>query len=184
MDILVVVLVVAVVGAVIFFLATAGRRPQAQGGEDVWAQVSAIIGGTRHRAKLIGSYEGRPVEVFIQDEGYEMTSYRYYLIMKVPMRGYDWTIDYGEFSFLNPTKSWHIKSGDEAIRQRLREAGAVELVEQDRWRPKVRYRADRGTLEYARFVVEADSVPAPDEFKAQLDLLARLADMNEELNVW
>ena len=78
----------------------------------------------------------------------------------------------------------NLKSSDEALKRRLTEAGAVELVKQAAGHPQVRYQADKGTLEYESYVGEDTYVPTSDEFETQLNLLMQLADLNEKLNVW
>ena len=184
MDSLFTLLAVALVGVVFLFLLFVRQGPQARRRKEAWAHVAGLVGGTYHRGKITGSYRGRAVDVLLQNHGYETALYYCHLIMKVRMQGSDWAISFGETSFLNPTKDWQIKCGDEAIRRRLTEAGAFELVAQALGKPDVRYRADKGTLEYRLYVGESNYVPAPDEFERQLDVLARLADFNEELNVW
>ena len=184
MSFLAIVLVVSLVGVVLLFMLFAGRRPQGRGRQEAWAQIANLIGGTARGRKVTGSYRGRAVDVSLQNHGYETDLYYYHQIMKVGIRGFDWAVSFGETSFLNPTKGWHIKCGDEALRRRLAEAGAFELIEQAPGKPDVRYRADKGTLEYSLCVVVDTYVPTPDEFETQLGLLARLADINEELNVW
>jgi hypothetical protein len=180
-----ILLVAALVGVVVLFLLFAGRGPRAQGGSgEAWAQLAGLIGGDARGHKVTGSYQGRAVDVLLQNHGYEMESYVYHLTTKVRIQGFDWAASFGDTSFLNPTKGWHIKCGDEALRRRLTEAGAFELIAQAPGKPDVRYRADRGTLEYSLSVGVSSYAPTPDEFETQLNLLSRLADINEELNVW
>ncbi|MFL6211524.1 MAG: hypothetical protein ACJ74W_21930 [Pyrinomonadaceae bacterium] len=184
MDILSILIVLVIIGVVVLFFFVVGPESQAPRRADAWAHVVSLIGGTERRGKISGSYQGRAVEVFLADHGDETTFYYYHLRLKVPIRGFDWTIRFDTTTFLDPTKRWHIKSSEEALKQKLTDAGALELVKQAAGRPDVRYRADKGTLEYERYVGEDTYVPTPDEFAAQLNLLTRLADLNEELNVW
>ena len=184
MDIPSILLVLVPVGVVILFFLVVGRSSQAQSQPDAWPQLTQLIGGTYRRGKLSGNYQGRQVTASLQNHGDEGDLYFYHLKLKVPIKGFDWTIRFGPTSFLDPTKLWHIKSSEEALKQRLTEAGALELVKQAAGQPQVRYRADKGTLEYEIYVGERTYAPTPDEFERQLNLLTQIAALNEELNVW
>ena len=160
-----------------------------------WTPISNLIGGgysstsgfTYNRYKISGSYQGRPVEVFIEAHAAEdmPTFYSYHLKIKVGSNRYDWAIRYGEPKYLatQAGRYWHVQSIYPALTKRLADAGAIELVKQATGKPHVSYNADAGTLEYERSVESDTSIPAPAEFAAQFNLLTQLADLNEKLNV-
>lgn len=59
----------------------------------------------------------------------------------------------------------------------------MEFVAAQPQHSNVSYRAKKGTLVYHETVGNAFAVPAPEEFRAQLELLARLADINRPVNI-
>jgi hypothetical protein len=184
-DSLAIFIVLALVGVIVIFLLSVRTKPPRPSRQAAWAHVLRRIGGTvGRRGQISGSHEGRPLEIFLQAYDEDAMFYCYLLRLKIPIQGFDWTIKCDTTTFLDPTQRWHLKSSEEALVRKLTEAGAVELVKQDAARPEVRYRADKGTLEYSDIVNDDTYVPTPAEFEAQLNLLLRLADLNKELNVW
>jgi hypothetical protein len=182
-EIIFIVLFVSVVGiGVMFYLfVVQDKTPQRH---TAWEHVRDAIGGAHQGTKICGTHQGYPVEVFLSRVGDEVEIYRYYLRFKVPIQGFDWTIILDSTRFFDPEKPWQIKSDDEALKLRLVEAGAVALVKNVSSNAQVRYRADKGTLEY-QILARADSyVPTADEFQMQLNLLTTLAELNTGLNDW
>lgn len=141
-----------------------------------------MIQGEEHWGKIKGSYQGLPVETFIDGfAGEDIEYYCFKLRMNVPIRGYgyDWTLSYdGENS------RWRIKTIMEPLERRLIEAGAVEAIGYWPERSEVIYRADRATLEYSITADGQFSTPTPEQFGGQLDLMKHLAEINEEVNVF
>jgi hypothetical protein len=183
-DVLSIVLVVGLIGGVALFFGVMVNRSKGPNRLESWKEIVSLIQGTDKRGKINGTYQGRSVEVFLSNHGYEIDIYFYHLRLKVPIQGFDWTIQFDKTTFLDPTKRWHIKTDNEALKQRLIDAGAVELVKQDPGHPKVSYRADKGSLEYESFANDETYVPARDEFQRHLNLMTQLAELNEQINVW
>jgi hypothetical protein len=183
-DVLSIVLVVGLIGGVALFFGVMMNRSKDENRLESWKEIVSLIHGTDKRGKISGTYQGRSVEVFLSNHGYELDIYFYYLRLKVPIQGFDWTIVFDKTSFLDPTKRWQIKTDNEALKQRLKESGAVELIKQEPGHPKVSYRADKGSLEYESFAHDDTYVPARDEFQRHLNLMTQLAELNEKTNVW
>jgi hypothetical protein len=177
-------MVVGLIGGVALFFGVMMNRSKGPNRVESWKETVSLIQGTDKRGKISGIYQGRPVEVFLSNHGYEIDFYFYHLRLKVPIQGFDWTIQFDTTTFLDPTKRWHIKTDNEALKQRLKESGAVELVKQYPGHPKVSYRADKGSLEYESFANDDTYVPARDEFQRHLNLMTQLAELNEQINVW
>jgi hypothetical protein len=78
--------------------------------------------------------------------------------------------------------SWHIKTEDEALRQRLLGSGALAALQNLSGYPGiVRYGA--GRLWYRSRLDSLDDVPDPDRFRAQLGAFTDLAEINRQVNV-
>ena len=100
-----------------------------------------------------------------------------------------WRVEtgYGNASDLPPQEgvegfSWHIKTEDEALRQRLLGSGAPAALQNLPGYPGiVRYTA--GRLWYRSRLDSLNDVPDPDRFKAQLDAFTDLAEINRQVNV-
>jgi hypothetical protein len=182
-TIFLIILVVFLLGAAVLAIVNA-RLPPAPARQATWSHVTKSVAGAWERSKICGNYQGRPVEIFVSDHGHELPLYFYHLRIKVPLKGFDWTICFDTTNFLDPTKSWHIKTGNEPLKTRLADAGAIALVSERPEHPEVSYRADKGTLELQFYVDDDKYVPTAEDLQAQLNLMIRLADLNETLNVW
>ena len=66
---------------------------------------------------------------------------------------------------------------------RLSATGAVDAIRAWPSQPEVTYKSRGGTLHYWQRVEGMYAVPTPDEFRAQLELLARLARINRQADV-
>jgi len=178
-----IVLVIVILGAGILAIVTA-RRPPAPDRQAAWSHVTKSVAGAWERSKLCGNYQGRPVEIFVSDHSHELPLYFYHLRLRVPLKGFDWKIYFAKTNLVDPSKCWFIKTNNEPLKERLTDAGAIVLVSERPEHPEVSYRADRGTLELQFYVDDDEYVPAAEDLQSQLNLMTRLADLNEKLNVW
>jgi hypothetical protein len=110
--------------------------------------------------------------------------YFYHLRLRVPLKGFDWKIYFAKTNLVDPSKCWFIKTNNELLKERLTDAGTIALVSERPEHPEVSYRADRGTLDLQFYVDDDEYVPAAEDLQSQLNLMTRLADLNEKLNVW
>lgn len=178
-----IVLVIVLLGAGILAIVNA-RRPPAPARQAAWSHVTKSVAGAWERSKICGHYQGRPVEIFLSDHGHELALYFYHLRFRVPLKGFDWKICFAKTNQLDPSKCWFIKSNNEPLKKRLTEAAAIALVSERPEHPEVSYRADMGALELQFYVEDDKYVPTADDLQTQLNLMTRLADLNEKLNVW
>jgi hypothetical protein len=134
---------------------------------------------------MTGSYDGKPVQARINSVGGDdSTKYYYELTMTPGPQGKDWSLSYTGDKLLGlGQKSWHVKTKDEALKQRLIDDGALALIERWSGYPDVSYKANKGVLKYEHEVRNMHALPAPEQFKQQLDLLNRLAQINQQVNV-
>lgn len=69
------------------------------------------------------------------------------------------------------------------MKDRLVAGRVLELAAARPRHRKVSYKAKRGALVYHETLDSGFAVPAPEEFKAQLARLARLAEINRQVNI-
>lgn len=134
---------------------------------------------------MTGAYNGMPVQARINAvSSDDSTEYFYELTLTPGAQGKDWALSYTGDKMLGlGAKSWHIKTKDEALQQRLASLGVLDTIQQWPSTPEIVHKARPGTLKYEQQVNSMFALPAPDQFKAQLDLLARLAQINAQANV-
>lgn len=151
-----------------------------------WSALTPIVAGAAKGAKMTGSYHGLPVEARINSvSDSENRHTRYYFELKLTGRpgGRDWKIVYGGEKLLGfGEKRWHVSTKDDALRERLTSAGAVAEMQDWGGQPTVSYKAKSGRLEYSEQVGGMYALPSPERFTAQLELLRRFAQFNEQAN--
>jgi hypothetical protein len=151
----------------------------------LWGRIAGLVNGTSKGSRMTGTYQGTQVNaelkpIFDDDE----TTYYYELSMTPGGRGQDWSVRYGgEKLFGSGKQHWHVKTKDDALKGRLVAAHVLELVAVRPQHTEVKYKAKLGMLVYQESARNARDVPAPEQFKAQLELLARLADVNRQVNI-
>lgn len=194
MDVLYAFLALAAVAVFLFLLISVGHILREPKHKAAWSQISGMIGGIYsskigamyYRYQVSGSYQGRPVDVFIETHSREddPNYYTYHLRITAGARGHDWMLRCGETEIPSLGRKWYFESRDGEMEQRLTEAVDAELLEKgSAGNPNVQYRADKEALEYERLVEGDTAVPTPAEFVAQFNLLTHLAGLNEKLNV-
>lgn len=177
-------------GAIVFIILVAvlavwfARRANAKYAE-LWPPLASQVSGTYKSSKMNGSYEGRPIQARINSTSDDnSTTYLYELALTAAPQGKDWALSYTGDKLLGMgQKSWHVKTKDDLLKQRLIDAGAPALVERWDSYPQVSYKAKSGTLKYEQQVGGMHALPAPEQFKAQLELMSRMAQLNSQVNV-
>jgi hypothetical protein len=179
-DILKSVYVAVCCGSVILVLVAfvwASRRSSVS---RTWEPLVPVVNGTLDRkygsAVLRGTYQERPI-LATQILGGAENPDTFRIEMTTVSRGANWLVRYGSEKLFGKDQ-WYLQAGHEKLSQRLTDLDV--LTEMQRWQghPTISYRVDSGTLSYE----EEGSVPKPERFQAQLDLLLRFAQINEQVN--
>ncbi len=167
---------------------------------DAWsarllAPLAPAIGGsvTANHPCIRGRYAGRAVRVSFTPRqsvgsGDSATSINAFHIEVLNLSGQqDWRIKFHLAGFFGQKpKELYIEVQDRALGERLNQAGvlaevaAVSAATQDY--VTVTYEARRQTLTYTDDVAPR-KIPSPQQFAAQLALIARLAEVNELVNL-
>ncbi len=155
--------------------------------ERTWDPLLALMEGSGQLQgnRMTGLYAGRAFEArrgekVPADTG---TGYNFELAVVSQVGGQDWQVEYGQTLVVVGKVQGQIKSKDEVLIQQLRSNGVIEHID--------RIRSDR--VKYVRFEkkqnrivynedVRPQLVPSPERFKGQLELLAYLAELNEQVN--
>ena len=179
-SVLGVIVGVAALAALAVWLVRKGNARYAQ----LWAPLAPLVNGTAKSSTLTGTYNGGPMRARVRSDNGESPTYYYELLITPGARGKDWKASYGGEKLLGlGTKTWHITTKDEQLKQRLTDAGVLALLESWTTRPKISYSARSGQLEYSEAVRDAYTIPDADTFGRQLQLLGQLAQLNDQVNV-
>ena len=145
---------------------------------------SSKIGAMYYRYKISGHYQGIPVEAFIETYTPEddPNIYNYHMRIETGVGRQNWTMGSKDTQAPDASRRCDGENGDESLERRIIEAADFELLTKDSGSPLVRYKAGEGILEYKKSVDGDTSVPTPDEFAAQFNLLMRLSELNQKLN--
>lgn len=165
-------------GVLILGLAFAsGRRA---GGRRGWKSLVRVIDGEMKTEKkvrtLTGKYRGHTVIAQILNQGTE-TPQACYVVVPAGPGGQDWEISHRSEKLLG-REAWRAFSKDPALHDRLEEARIPERLQGWPRSTTIRYEARRGTLSLG----EDFSAPSPEHFRAQLDVLEAMRDVNREMN--
>lgn len=153
---------------------------------ELWSQLMPLVVGSSKGSRMTGNYQGLPVRAKINavsegDGG--GTDYFFEINMTAAPRGKDWRLVYGGEKLLGfGEKRWHVSAKDEALKERLNAVGVVAHMQSWGAQPIIKYKAKRGEFEYSEPVAGMFAIPPPERFQAQLDLLAWLSKINEQVN--
>lgn len=146
----------------------------------VWEPLVPVVNGTLERkystAVLQGMYQDHPVYVTVLNGGAENPDI-FEIQMQTVARGADWRMEYGSKKLFGRDE-WYIKADHPILQGRLDQSGMLAEIQQWSGHPTISYKSDGGTLIYE----EENVVPKPERFRQQLDLLTRLAQINEQVN--
>ncbi|PLS79245.1 MAG: hypothetical protein CYG59_14250 [Chloroflexi bacterium] len=176
------------VGAIVFIAAIAVlvvvylKKANAKYAQ-LWAPLAGFVSGTSKGSKLTGTFNSMPVQARINAVSDDnSTDYFYELVLTPGAQGKDWSLSYTGDKLLGMgAKSWHVKTKDDGLKQRLAES-VLPTLEQWPSFPEITYKAKGGTLKYAIKVKSMYAIPGLDEFKQELELLARLGEINRQVN--
>lgn len=152
----------------------------------LWGGLTGEVNGSFKGSKMTGTYQGMPLAARINavSDGDNSSDYFWVLTLTPGAGGKDWSLSYtGEKMLGLGAKSWQVKTKDEALKERLIAAGAPEIMAAWPSHPSITYKAKHGTLTYENKVGGAFSIPGPDEFKSQLNLLSQLSQVNQQANL-
>jgi hypothetical protein len=150
----------------------------------LWAPLAGFVSGTAKGSKLTGTFNGMPAQARINAVSDDnSTDYFFELVLTPGAQGKDWSLSYTGDKLLGMgAKSWHVKTKDEGLKQRLSDGGALATIQQWSGFPEITYKSKAGTLKYSVQVNGMYAIPGLDEFKTQLELLSRLAEVNRQVN--
>lgn len=145
-----------------------------------WEPLVPIVNGTLERkymtAVLQGNYQGHPIQATLITGGAENPD-TFQIQIKTVARGADWLIRYGSQKLFGEDQ-WYIEAKHPILQQRLDQSQILAELPQWDNHPTIRYESDSGVLLYE----ENGKVPKAERFQSQLDLLVRMARINEQLN--
>ncbi len=154
-----------------------GRRG---GFNKAWAPLRRLVPGTvksrRRSSTLSGKYQDHPVRATIT-RGKHDEADCFSVEIPVGTGGRDWELAHRSEKLLGP-ESWRVFTKDPALEAKMEAAGVAATLKDWPDHTTVRYDSARGTLT----LLEPISSPPAARFKAQLDLLEWLAEVNRRLN--
>jgi hypothetical protein len=152
----------------------------------LWGGLAPLVAGAHKGSRMTGTYQGTPVQAVIRAvSGGENTRTTYYYECTATPggQGGDWRAEYGgEKLFGFGEKRWHVNAKDDALKDRLAREGVLARMEGWAQSVSLRYKAGKGTLTIHYPTRDAFSIPSPEQFQTQLDLLAWAADVNRRVN--
>ena len=175
------IVVVAAVDGLIVWMLRRRNDPYAE----YWAPIAPLVEGKASGNKMTGRYAGMPLEARIENKGSEKApKYVWELELNTGAQGKDWSLQYAAEGFLGTgEKKWQIKTKDEALKRRLLSAGALGPVDHLSHDVTLDYDAGNGTITSHFPVPTRFNIPDPNEFRLNLDLLQRYADMKKQANL-
>jgi len=152
-----------------------------------WAGLAPIIGATMvsDSGWLMGTYQEREVRARMGEKipAESGTGYNFELEMMGVPGGHDWRVEYWRKFGVFGEPRGEIKTRNEALKVKLSRAGVIEMIDRlgNSTIKHVMYEKKRNTLVYNEDV-RPRLAPTPERFKAQLELLLRLAKVSEQVN--
>ena len=153
-------------------------------------------GGGGTSSWLSGTYQGRPVVAKLAPNINESTTdststgvkYNYFDVALTGVPGrHNWAVDYGRRVLGVGQSGWRVETKDGALQAALAAAGVTDLVApfgqppQHFHLPPVQYSRGEQTLRYRADITPA-LAPTPQQFGQMVELLARLAVINAQVN--
>lgn len=145
-----------------------------------WKRLVQVIDGQikseRRIRTLTGQYRGHPVIARVPEVAGGVPA-PFFIVVPAGPGGQDWEIAYRSEKLLGP-ETWRAFSKDPALHDWLEGARIPERLQG--W-PKstiIRYEARRGSL----CLGEDFSAPSAEHFRAQLDVLEAMLEVNREMN--
>jgi hypothetical protein len=155
----------------------AGRKA---GSRRSWQRLVRVIDGEIKTEKkirtLTGRYHGHPVIARVSDGAGEAPA-PFFVVVPAGPGGQDWEIAHRSEKLLGP-ETWRAFSKDPALHERLEGARIPERLQGWPKSTTIRYEARRGTLSLG----EDLSKTSAEHFRAQLDVLEAMLEVNREMN--
>ena len=169
-----------------------------------WAPLVAVVNGQSKGNKLKGTHERRSVSASVQltPDGAPVSPNNAQRLFCISMetvsgrdrrqrmrdryhpQGADWKAAYGyehTSDIFRGQESWYIKTKNEALKRELLRLGLLDEMARSGTYPRISYSARRRTLSLEEDLL-GSGMPTPEHFRSRLALLARLAQLNEEVN--
>lgn len=163
------------------------ERGQKSRNAKTWAPLLPLLGDAAPSdgASLTGTYQQRQVRVKRgeKEPAEHGSGYNFELEMTSGPGGQDWQVEYEQKFVVFGERRGVIKTRDEVLRDRLNRAGVVEMIDgiQSATIQYVRYEQKRSAL-LLNEDVRPRLTPTPQGLQERLDLLLRLAEINERVN--
>lgn len=143
-------------------------------------------GGGATTSWLSGTYRGWKVQASMipHRNQYSGESGHYYnhfdvALLEIPGQ-HDWSLEYQTPLFGVRGADWQIETEDPALAARLQNANLVSILA-GMGHPKITYQKRAQMLQYEADITPLE-VPPPAMFQRQIEVLIRLAQVNEEVN--
>lgn len=194
---LAVFLVVIVIAGILFYKFQNSRLTSA------WGPLVGLVngqvtgdGGGGTSSWLSGIYQGRPVVAKLAPNVNESTTdssstgvkYNYFDVALTGVPGqHNWAVDYSRSVLGLGQSGWRIETKDSALQAALAAAGVTDLVASFGQPPQhfhlspVQYSRSEQTVRY-RADISPAVAPSADQFGQMVALLARLAEINAQVN--
>jgi len=143
---------------------------------NAWTPLLPIVDGSytmrQQDSTLRGTYRGRPVQATIRIYGKKNpdTLDSFTIEMTTEPTADSWMLAYGAKGLLEKQRWWI--DAEDSVTRRLEGSGAVQRMQTWSGKPAITYDGPRGRIEY----FEETRVPPPQQFIAQLELLADFVD--------
>jgi hypothetical protein len=190
------------VALALFVLWFTRRRHRLQ--RKAWAPLTAVVNGQSKGDTLKGTHEGRRVSASVQGspdgppvspnnpqrvfcismETVPGRDRRQRMLDRYSPQGADWKAAYGyerTSDIFRGGESWHIKTNREALKQELLRVDLLDEMARSGTYPRISYSARRRRLSLEEDLL-GSGMPTPEHFRSRLALLARLAQLTEEVN--
>ncbi|HYE71934.1 MAG TPA: hypothetical protein VEF04_01330 [Blastocatellia bacterium] len=142
-------------------------------------------GGGGATSYLLGTYRGRRMQASMSpdinrySDGGDKINYFEVAAMDVPGKE-DWTLSYETAVLGFGQTGLQIKSKDKALEAALNQAGVISMIA-GFGNPTIKYSRSSQKLTFSEDVTP-QWIPTPDRFRAELELLLRLVEVNQTVN--
>ncbi len=164
----------------IVVLVIAFTRGRKAGYRRAWKPLVRVVDGVVQTDKtdstLTGEYRGHAILARISN-GSAQGAITFHIVTPAGPGGRDWEIAHRSEKLLGP-ETWRAFTQDPALQQRIESARVPERFQGWPKSTTVSYDSRRGTLSLS----EEGAAPSGDHFRAQLEVLEAMLEVNREMN--
>src|ERR1041384_6865513 len=152
----------------------------------LWPKLAPVINGTFHKGigltapYIVGNYHGLPVRAYVLVTAKSRYTYVYYFQIRATLEpaphSHDWALRYNQHA--HEKQGWDIQTKEEALKQRLTQAGFLSLIPGWDYETSLTYNSRKGTLLYSHHIFTRDGLPSPEVFDMELGLLRKVAHLH------